>query len=352
MSASKANNRNGALDFLRVVAALFVVTGHVSSDYLFRYPAGNAQWNIAVIYDFLAHMLVPFFFMISGSFLLDPERELPGKKLLTKIGRLAFALLFWSLIYLIIGLIRARADLTYIRQNLGWLLQRLIAGEVHLWFLWALIGLYLVAPILRQIVRCETAAIWFIILFFAVQVLLPLLIELPKVGYLFSTVRDSMKINLVLGYVGYFVLGYIIKVHQVKKGIVLCALGVAAVCFIPGVLMTIRRSTIAGEPQLELMEYMHPCMIVPSVTVFLAATELLQRHPSFGQGKLIRFLSAHSFGIYLSHMLILKVLQAYDLVVWPVGIIMIPVVTLVVFAAAAFIAWLLRMIPWLGKRIV
>ena len=63
-------NRKGYLDILRALAAVGVIVIHVSSNNWFGY-IGTFNWIVFTIYEGIARISVPIFFMISGSLLLS-----------------------------------------------------------------------------------------------------------------------------------------------------------------------------------------------------------------------------------------------------------------------------------------
>ena len=95
------------LDLLRIMSVVMMVTLHISGVGM-RADIGSFDWHVCNIYDGLTHICVPVFIMISGAFLLDPEREYSIKKLYkVKILRIATAFVFWSAFYAVIRACRS-----------------------------------------------------------------------------------------------------------------------------------------------------------------------------------------------------------------------------------------------------
>lgn len=65
------------------------------------------------------------------------------------VARIAAVFLFWSGCYALVDLIFRHAPLSVV-------LSQLITGHYHLWFLYMIVGLYLLIPLLRPIVQNET----------------------------------------------------------------------------------------------------------------------------------------------------------------------------------------------------
>lgn len=116
-----------------------VILIHVC-DYIVKiYSPYSIEFKIANFIDTLSRFAVPFFFMISGIFMLDKKRELPIPKLAKKIFRTFALLVFWTFVYMVLT-----PEKRYIYH--------IMYAHEHLWFLRVLIGLYLMTPILRLFV--------------------------------------------------------------------------------------------------------------------------------------------------------------------------------------------------------
>lgn len=85
-------------------------------------------------------------------------------------------------------------------------------GYYHLWFLWALMWLYIVTPILRRIVAERSVALGFTALALVFPTVLPLTYGIPVVGRVISSVVGTARVDLVLGYSLFFGLGHLL--HQ------------------------------------------------------------------------------------------------------------------------------------------
>jgi surface polysaccharide O-acyltransferase-like enzyme len=133
------------VDLIRVVSIFLVVMIHVIENIINdwnTYPA-NIQ-NIANFYDSMTRMSVPLFFMTSGWLLLKKSeslREFFSKRLVKVI----FPFAVWSLVYLMwsCGITLGGCKPVFISRLL------FIHGTYHhLWFMYPLIGLYLITPLL------------------------------------------------------------------------------------------------------------------------------------------------------------------------------------------------------------
>ena len=89
-------------DIIRIVAVFAVIVLHTGVEHFYRIDTRSATWQGCNLYESLVRFCVPVFIMVSGRFLLDPDREYTLKKLYgVKILRLATAYLFWSAFYVL-----------------------------------------------------------------------------------------------------------------------------------------------------------------------------------------------------------------------------------------------------------
>jgi surface polysaccharide O-acyltransferase-like enzyme len=150
MAKEEESSRVVYLDALRVFAVFSMMLLHVAGSQWANVPVASFSWQVFNIYDSLARFCVPVFFMISGAFFLDNARPLPWKKLLTKnLFRILTSYLFWSACYaFILQALSYASARTFSLIDFG---KDFIFGRYHLWFLFAVAGLYLITPLLRRI---------------------------------------------------------------------------------------------------------------------------------------------------------------------------------------------------------
>lgn len=337
--------REYIFDLMRVIAAFFVVMIHVSSEYIFAVPISRT-WVIAACYDTLSRFCVPLLFMISGRFMLDPCHNLPLRKLARKTALLLLLYFFWSAVYLLLHrfVFSPGTELSF-----GAILEELLRDETHLWFLWVIIGLYLCTPVLRALVKSKAAVEWFLLLFIIFQIVIPTLTALPKVGPLLQIVQDSISLKLVLGYTGYYLLGYYLYSFcpSSRKRRALHVIGIVSL-FICGI-GTVVLSWTNGKPVATWLDYLHPTVFVFSVAVYSVFLQAAERDPDMGSNPVIQALSKCSVGIYLIHFIWLLILRRSPLFLALHPAYGIPALTVVFFQLSFLTALLIRRIPFTGK---
>lgn len=158
----KKKENIGWIDLLRVLACFFVVFSHSCDAFIGQFDANRESFLTGVFWGSLMRPCVPIFVMMTGVLLLPVQTDMAAfyKK---RIGRLIPPMIFWSLVLPVLYFIY----LNYINpdtQNplismpdhsleaLWFKLYTFIFNfnfdTVPLWYLYMLIGLYLIMPII------------------------------------------------------------------------------------------------------------------------------------------------------------------------------------------------------------
>lgn len=143
-------------DWLRGMATLAVVVLHMCNKVLTDYPVYELGITLVLAWTELQLVLtrwaVPVFLMVSGALLLDPKRQPSWPKLGRYIARMLGVLAVFCPVY---ACMSARGvSLPAIAKGLG---DAVCQGSWdHLWYVYALIGLYLLTPVLAGFVRAAS----------------------------------------------------------------------------------------------------------------------------------------------------------------------------------------------------
>ena len=250
------------IDFIRAVAIFMVVLVHSSAPAVYGYNQLPLEtWVTANIYNSAARVGVPLFFMISGALLLSKDE--PIILFLTKrFYKLFVPLVFWAIFFVFYkDFVLGKSNVTF--RSFSSLL--LAPSYYHLWFLYAIIGNYLYIPVLRKVaLNCDNQILFYFICIwiFAVSII--------PFGQTIIGVKSSIDLLSISGYVGYFVLGFILsKVECSKRHAVLAFyLYFFCVCFTAysTYFFTIRNGGILYE---NFYEYLAPNIIVASASFFI-----------------------------------------------------------------------------------
>ncbi len=347
-SSLAVSNRWDYLDAMRLFATLSVITLHATSKQWSRASIDSIDWQILNIYDSIVRFCVPVFFMISGVLFLNPQREFPLKKLYGKnLLRLGTGFFFWSMFYVLVGTWRSGGTLT----PLSFLSQSLL-GRYHLGFLFTLAGIYLTVPILRRIAHDKETLVYFLCLSFVFVQLATTFQLSPKTGIWLERWQERGNFHLVLGYSGYFLLGYYLHTYPLnplkqRKGIYVLSI-LALLGTIVGTHLLSQRDGVANS---ALYQYHLPNTYVVAIAVFLLFQQM--KLPERVE-QWVKKVSPLTFGVYLVHdfylVLFMEDFQWMDLGI--PAIISVPIFTTAVFVASLLTVMMLQKIPVLGKWIM
>lgn len=144
--------RNQTIDTLRTLATLLVILLHVSAEYVVTGKDNltfDTSFWIGNIVDSFSRICVPLFVLISGMFLVGRSETLK-QSYQKRASRILIPLIFWTTIYILY-----RVSLSFFKNtiiNIEELLISIISGKpfYHMWYLFMIIGLYLITPILNN----------------------------------------------------------------------------------------------------------------------------------------------------------------------------------------------------------
>lgn len=360
--------RETYLDFLRVIATFAVIIIHLAAQNWYAVEVGTYEWKVFYVYGAVVRWSVPVFVMISGALFLGRTQRL--ERIFRKnILRIVTAFIFWSAIY-------ALTDLILGRNGLKSALREFVEGPVHLWFLFMIVGLYLLVPLLKKIVEDDELTGYFVLLSFLFTFGLPYIVTLlslysEKFAAIAGGLLKSMCFYFTLGYVGYFVYGYCFSRINMKwkKSLIVYLLGIM------GLLVTLfphRIFPISVQDASDVFyENMTLNVMFTSVALFIFARNHLNlRSTTYKVEKILKKLSENSFGIYLVHALIItlcnhnplfklntlyfefKMLKPEMRGVSLDPAMSIPVIAIIVFAISFVISEILHRIPGLKRYVV
>ena len=343
---SSAKDHLAWIDVLRVIAIFQVILIHLSFPIFNKEELPQSYVLAANFYDSFSRACVPIFFMISGYLLIG--RDEPVKDFLRKrFIKVGIPALVWTAAYLVWQQEAYRNGSMNI-FHIGLSMVKAVFGghiEIHLWFIYVLMGLYLVTPILRVLVSASPdIPKYFLILWLIANPLFDLMGRISG-----ETVDQSVRLLLVEGYAGYMVLGYVLGQRVLStRGIRVTAIIflVAAFTVFTG---TKHLTMQAGSFDGFLYNYLGFPVITMSASLFLLLKSLGK---SFDEKNMsfIRQLAGATFGIYLIHIFMIEALRkgwfGFRLYSWmEPSVYMIPLTGLAVFVISFVIVFVIQKIP-------
>lgn len=345
-------NRTEYFDYLRIFATFSVILLHVAAEYWYTGDVTTNEWMILNTYNCFVRWTVPVFVMISGTLFLEKEHSI-SKLYKKNIFRLITAFLFWSVLYAVIDSVQKQLSLTET-------LSRIVKGHFHMWFIFMIVGLYIITPLLKRIVDSMKLTKYFIIICVIFSFLIPNLVTTTayfnwNIGTFASEAFDQIFFYFTYGFVGFFVLGYYLNRIDTKGKIKWLIYAMGLIGFAITLFMTTYISRLVNYSDGNFQWYLTINVLMQSVSVFVFAKNnwnSLKVAPVVK--KVIREMSKYSFGAYLVHAMIMEQLDINfglnSLSFNP--IISVPVISLLIFVISYGISAIINHIPFFKKYIV
>lgn len=294
-----AQDRNIHIDIVRVVATVMIVMAHISATVYERLDFFNGKaWMLSFLILSISRLGVPLFFMVSGYLLVKKERS-TLKNIKHTWSRLMVPFLIWTILTYI-GLYISQGIVPSISIDL-----LLSSGGTTLYFLTGLAMLYLINPYLIIISRNTNR----IQLLFLLIVLAITTVGQNFVGYYHHAYTFSIFHYWIMG-LFYFVYGQYYRLYQERSSSILNSISLM-IFIVPLLANTliiylIRRS--GNGDNLMWESYFGPTVLLSSIGFFHLIMSLKLKTVSEKLKNCITSLSMLSFGVYLSHGIVLDLL--------------------------------------------
>ena len=289
-------DRNYKMDTLRSIAILSIIMIHVSAYYVHNgFEKLDINFWIGNIFDSFSRIGVPIFLLISGHFLLGRHESILEfyKK---RINRIFIPIVFWSIFYSIYWPIGRYIFKNEWDINIKLIFHNIILGRPshHMWYLFMIIGLYLVTPLINKLflksnVR-QINKVGFILLLFG------LILNIWN-NYLRS---NGPFILWFIPYLGYFILGYSLPKTKPINNFLL-----VFIYFLSCTLISILSyyTIIKFNNNLYFYHRLSPFVMISSLSVYIWFNQI-----SINQN-ILSNLSKYTLGIYLIHAGILELIN-------------------------------------------
>lgn len=299
-------------DLLRLAAIFAVVCSHLSG-YAFDDAAGMSAGMAVVraVYSAAADFCVPALVMISGAMLLRGDRPLSIRRLyLRKILRLVTALAFWLCAYALVAAAREHGA----SSPAFWpaVLDRLVHEHFHLWYMYMIIGLYAISPLLRAICERESTRRYFLLLWLALGVVpatihtfCPWLDVRLEAWRLDMWGNDKLSLGMVTGYAGYMVLGLQLSRRPPGRRARRALYALAACMQLLSVLSILWMTYSQPDPHRFVLSAQNPCALNNAIYTAAVFTFFQHCFAASPRSALVRrgvtVAAQLSFGVYLMH---------------------------------------------------
>ena len=328
---SKERGFSVPVDVIRTVAIVGVILLHSANDLTSQQMSWFeiVRWNTVTVYQSIGRLGVPLFLLLTGALLLQPSKltEPIGVFFKKRVARIGLPFIFWGAIYfawdfLVVNKINNQPITT------NSIIQGVLTGPYYqFWYLYLLLGLYLITPILRVVMAHASRDLikYILILWFLGAAIVPTIA-------LVTSLHLDTNVLTITGYVGYFILGAYLLTVQISRsklalytavGVTLTAIGTYVIA-----------ATVGGTEMYFFQGYLSPTLIFAAASLFLLLIvvqsppstqtfavpsdtendfkpkEICAEPPCESKGrKLLRLISANTLALYLFHVMVLETIQ-------------------------------------------
>lgn len=276
-------SRQSNYDLLRIISTFAVVLIHVNANVADSNNISFVGFNFCSLINIITRFSVPCFVMLSGAFILSNERNADYKRFYAKsFYKIGIPLV----IILILSFLIAEMKAIIGGRDLLNPVFELLSGNLNnCWFMFMLVGLYFLVPIIIRIKKSISNRSYIIGSFVWLFV--------AMISQLTSTYSVSWAFGIIFSFVGYFLVGNVIyeNMSRIKfKGLYFIF------AIISYVLLFVYRG-ITGFLRFSIDAYSNwfsPLIIIASICVFIAFSSIKIK---INLGKL----SGYTYVIYLLH---------------------------------------------------
>lgn len=271
------------LDYLRVIATIFVIGVHTVSLAAAMTAAGSTGFYVLEIFDYVFLSCNLLFVMISGALLLGVKNENPGRFFIKRFSKVAIPLVVYYVMYVV-----AKEGWMWLTPKYWWVLfLRILMGAPeeapHFWLVYTILMLYLATPLFRYLVQNIPEEV-FAGVIGVVFVVNALKTYLPAFG-----VQSHLDI-IVDSYAGVFLLGFFLSKKHSRRTENLLIIGGAASFILSCIL-------ICSIDNYK--DYIH--QNAPTMMLFTSAIFLMVKRVNWKESRFIRLICKYSFSVLLIH---------------------------------------------------
>lgn len=354
-AAEQSTARELYAELLRIVAAFTVVFQHTVTSVWYDVPVDTGDFFALNFLNSIARFGVGVFIMISGAFMLSPKYPHSPQKILRKnLVRILILLVAWVCVYGVVDAIREG-----VRNGLGIgesvvnilaaPLDLFVAPPTHLWFLYAIAGLYVITPALR--VFTEHASKHMVLYVIAIFFMFGLVI--PTVNHLLAKLAhfhmyQNIGIRGATTFAGFYLTGFYISQYGLGRIARRVLYGSAFISWFISFFYSTYFSLVKDAPNEFFFGNFRPMTFLIAAAVFcFFRTRYGERRTSDTR---ILDISKCMLGVYLLHPMFIKIFYGLKLsLLEPHPLITAPLMAVVFFGLSLGAVFLFRLIPGVKK---
>ncbi len=331
-------------DLLRVLSIFAVITMHIIGNTINTFGLSGTAKNVYNAICQVMYFAVPMFVMISGALFLNPNKELDIKKLLKKnILKIIISLFLFGIFYSMLEIYfqTKTININIITESI----KNVFTGDLwaHMWYLYLIIGLYLITPLLKVFTQhCKQNEYKYILVILFLFTIL--LVDIAK----YLNINIAFNILIASPYVFFYMLWDYLSRFDISKKLRISNY-IISTLFIIFIII----NNFINIFDSAFVSYTSLMMTSIIISLFLIAKNTKINFKDRTK-KLLKSIGKCGFGIYLIHQFIIniiyKLLKIDIILSYPyIGLI---IYVIVVFAISYLIVYLLRKIKLIKNYIL
>ncbi len=240
----------------------------------------------------------------------------------------------------------------------GGVISGVLKGPFHLWFLKMLLGLYIMAPILKIIANNKKIEEYFLLLSLITVFILPWFFKFLgflnlNLSHLFNAFYEKMDIKIALGFTGFFILGHYLKNKTFNPIIRKTIYFLGLISWICVIILTHFKSFHSNYADTFFYNDLSLFTLIEAIAVYIFISHKFKNYKSKYSPLIIK-ISNLTFGVYLIHILIRQFLQdSFGIDSYTLGVgWSIPVLSIVTFTISLFLSYAIYKIPYANRFVI
>ena len=301
------------LELLRIISSVAVVLIHVIAAVENRYEARSASWYILVACSSIFRWCIPVFFMISGSLFLN--RDFDQSNIIQFLKKYVLRMLF---ILLIFGTVYYFFDfwvwgIPVGVKNILILPLAILTRKTgyHLWYLYPLIILYALTPLIGAVVsKLDRKYLEYFVVLCAIFCYIA--------GYSNTLVvqicpsLESYQIGFSfceqMGYVGCYLIGYYLSKYNLSERQRKLLYVFSVVCLTMLAALNVLLSANCGQFTVAFSNYIGLPSVLIACSLFVLFKQIDENRLTQRAKKILCHFGSYTFGIYLFHVFFVSVI--------------------------------------------
>ncbi|WP_125770931.1 acyltransferase [Companilactobacillus furfuricola] len=304
------SKRIAYIDYLKITAMLGVVMSHSLAATLSQDPLSPA-WHLKNIAIGLVSPAVGIFYFVSGALILSSQHTDDLKYLWThRLVKIFIPFLIWSIVTI--------AVLMHLDHNFsidGLVKEILLIYHkfpiVPYWFLYPLLGFYLISPMIKAFVDKATPKVldYIIGVWFVTNMLLPYIVSiLPHKYGIYFTANPQYNLIFLGQTFGYFILGYRISKQPLNPKAQPVNIAATTLLFLFTIVMN--AENVAFHLNIPVIGFSSIFSLLLATELFITVRTWARNHQhSIKNQQRFALISSLSYGVYLTHGLVIQVIE-------------------------------------------